>query len=59
MFLKKATKGHYVKIASKVTGVKTRARLMYRSSLGTKFDVFVMEGVVVFRDSLRRRYVEL
>jgi hypothetical protein len=59
MFLMNAT-AKYVRIASKATGSNVQVRLYFKSTLGSKNDVFILKTEdavrVVKRDSLRRRY---
>jgi len=61
MFLQKVNLGKTVQVVSKRTGIQVSVRLIYRSSIDPKKDVFVLNGSasVVYRDSLRRNYKEL
>ena len=58
MFLSKVNKeGKTGFVVSKATGASYKVKLIYKSSLNTKMDVFMIcGGNVVWRDSLRRRY---
>lgn len=58
MFLSKANKvGKTAKIVSKLTGETFKVRLLAKSELTPKNDLFIISGKsVVWRDSIRRRY---
>lgn len=61
MFLGKVTKeGKSATVISKATGEKFRARLWMKSYFGPDRDLFILstKDTPVYRDSLRRRYVE-
>ena len=57
MFLSNIMKqGKTVKVQSKKTGAEFNAKLVFKSELDAKFDMFQVGGSIVWRDSLRRRY---
>jgi len=61
MFLSKVNKvGKVAKVESKATGRILKVRLLAKSELTPKMDLFIVLGKnVVWRDSLRRRYYEV
>ena len=60
MFLSKVNKvGQTAEVVSKATGETFKVRLIEKSCLTPKNDMFMIFGrTVVWRDSLRRRYYE-
>ena len=60
MFLDKVNKvGKTAEVVSKITGETFNVRLLAKSELTPKMDLFIISGrSVVWRDSIRRRYHE-